>query len=871
MSAREPSVLERNLRALLTRAYEPVVPRATFRLQLRADFDAHVQRRFGPRRAPVPRIGWSRLAAAALILFALGFLLRDVFVFGTPEGPDAILAGGRVAVRSEGQEWRSARIDPRSRSEADAVDLVEAPTYELRTPAGHSARVRHGELELRVEPGSSVAVRAGASDGAVVAVELGAGALELRVGAGESLPLVTPEGPLELAGVRLRAEQGAAPQFAEPGAGWVALTLIEGELRATVGDARRTLRAPRRFWLSAGRVHTEPRADPPPVASGAERRAVGFEPRVSAPAAATGDGEAEPVVLRGRVRGAPEAGADPGAPGPLLSSFEVILLEEKNLPDAALPVRFELADAGGRFALPPQSPGRYTLFVLADGHAVWKQAGLQLGAAPEHAEDVPRVEVDLERGTTVRGVVLRAADGAPVPNAVVLSESDAPVGVLPIDADSLEDFEVVRFVRTGPDGGFELRNVASGTQLLRASGGGLAATWTERFELEGPGPRDGIEIRLGEDGRVEGRVADEFGAPLPGQAVLASCSDFAERRPCLTYRHAITDADGNYSIEGMPGGVLAVLRFGSRESLGAAVAPDMRLTTVRPGGTSRVDFSVRAASPALAGVLVDESGAPVPGRAIWAMPDDSRAGLDSERWQSTSSQEDGSFRFPGLEPGTYQLYVTGRAPAELTSIGTVTHDAGAPRELRLVLGLARLAGQVRARADGSVPQDAAVLLLERVGADVRLVGKALVSRDGTFVIEDVPAGLYDLVAVAGGADNLAHGALESLAVVPGDRIEDLDFELAPGAAVEVEVRLGSPGGAPGAGARIEFFDAGGRLVPLCESNAADARGLQRVPGVALGSWTVEVSLAGYERARVAFDVLAPGAQRVPVVLLPRAR
>ena len=73
-----PEVLERNLEALLKRAYVPAVPRDSFRRALVADFTARAcasdspgPRDAGPRI--LPRLRLVALAAAAVVLGLLGF------------------------------------------------------------------------------------------------------------------------------------------------------------------------------------------------------------------------------------------------------------------------------------------------------------------------------------------------------------------------------------------------------------------------------------------------------------------------------------------------------------------------------------------------------------------------------------------------------------------------------------------------------------------------------------------------------------------------------------------------------------------------------------------------------------------------------
>src|SRR5262249_38433538 len=150
------------------------------------------------------------------------------------------------------------------------------------------------------------------------------------------------------------------------------------------------------------------------------------------------------------------------------------------------------------------------------GFALARRTGLELGSGKP-----VEVELQLERGTTVRGTVLDARTGKGISGAVVLSESDAPLKVLPIDRAALEELGFVRFALSGPGGAFGLAGVGRGRQILRASEGGLSVGWAEPFELEGAAPLAGVEIRMPPGGAVEGEVRDERGAARAGMVVLA--------------------------------------------------------------------------------------------------------------------------------------------------------------------------------------------------------------------------------------------------------------------------------------------------------------------------------------------------------------
>ncbi len=723
MSERE-NVLEHNLRRLFARAWVPVAPRESFRRECEREFSGRAALRYGSARQA--KRAWYRdpaqvalAAVAAVLIVALGLsILLHAWTPSSEEHGDyrSFVALGNVALREGGGDWQDVVV-PRDQALAD-LGRPEMP-LEVVTPTSASARLALGAGMLEVGPGWSrfSAQRAERA-------QLDAGSLSTELAAAQTLRVDTLAGGVELEGARaaLAYETGPEPILR--------VEVFGGIARVEDQPQWRTLGAGESARLRSGRVLVQPTAA---VETAEARSEVA---RASAdPAAPTTTG-AEPPALTGFVA-VQVVGPDGGLQSAPLKRYRALLLEDVALPKGAMPEVLEVEDGGGRFAFQTVAPGTYTIFVQAEGYAMARRAGLELGSGAPVA-----IELQLERGTTVRGTVLDARTGKGVSGAVVVSESDAPVKVLPIDREALEELGFVRFALSGPGGAFELADVERGRQILRASEGGLSVGWAEPFELEGAAPLSGLEIRLPPGGAVEGEVRDELGNARPGMVVLASCTDFTKPRPCLSYKQVRTDEQGHYLIDGLPPGTAAVLLFGEPANLRGHEAPDLRLTVVRAGATSVVDFAPALRTLRLEGKVVERDGSPLPGRSLWTLPSGSEP--TESNLVSTTTRADGTFVFEGLEPGPREIYLSIHSPPEMVRLAQVDVLPSGSEPVRLEAGSASVGGKVLSAATLDPVHGGEVLLLER--ATNRFAGKVLLGEDGSFLFDHVHPGSYDVIA-----------------------------------------------------------------------------------------------------------------------------
>jgi len=182
----------------------------------------------------------------------------------------------------------------------------------------------------------------------------------------------------------------------------------------------------------------------------------------------------------------------------------------------------------------------------------------------------------------------------------------------------------------------------------------------------------------GESGRISGHVRDDEGRPVAGMVVEAESGH--RLGASGSYRYAVTDADGRYEIT-----VVAArhqVRAGGRSWQTAADGPTFGRTRVE-------DVVVRAGASVSEVDLVLHRGGAL--RGVVSPAEDARGAririapaTASEDVRTIGSTDDGgSFRIQGLEPGTW--FVAATSGEKLSPWTRVEIEPGAERELELGL------------------------------------------------------------------------------------------------------------------------------------------------------------------------------------------
>ena len=366
--------------------------------------------------------------------------------------------------------------------------------------------------------------------------------------------------------------------------------------------------------------------------------------------------------------------------------------------DPTLPAPTEaVTGADGSYAVSGISAGDWEAEVGADGFASVRQAFSASGSG------IVEVDVELPIGGTIEGTVRRVSTGVPI--------ADATITVFPADGPPVQ-------ATTDLVGRYSIADLAPGEATVNA-----AATESELVPGEtavavvGGAVANG-DIELGLASNVVGRVTDDAGAPVPGLLV--------HRIVAGAPVPAITDAEGRYSLPGVPPGEHEI-SFG-----GGAIS---RQVTVDGEGTD-VDLDVVIDGATVTGRVVDRDGSPVGDLPVGLFVGDDLVTV-------ASTDPAGAFRVVVLEGGTYAVRVAGDAfgstETSLVSDGDADVDLG-----DLAPGGSSLAVDITV---GGVSVDAVEAVLSHRGSSV---GITAVGTSGRAQFENVEPGEYLLVAAAAG-------------------------------------------------------------------------------------------------------------------------
>jgi protocatechuate 3,4-dioxygenase beta subunit len=826
----DPTILERNLSALFSRAYVPVRADTAFRARLTERLTRELAGDVAPPRPHAWRA--SRIAAAVLLL--VGLALAAWFATqrtGSSTSRESLLARGETAVREDAADgWRSLTELESSRGielAAGRIDIATAPTSQARVWLGSA-----GRADAATSTALAIAV---GTQPAVHELDLESGSI--------SLERYTPEGRFEIATAhgRLVLEHGALS--IESGADAVRARLTSGVAWLDTSPGRTLLGLASDVYLRDGRIVTAPQPglDGTTLASG-DRSSVSTLPSTSGvPVDPTPDA----AQLSGVVR---VADGDT-----LPESFAVTLLREVRLPDVSHPERHAFDGTRGRFELADVLPGTYRVFVEARGFAVWQLDGPIVLEA--HA--APALDVTLDRGVTVRGRVIDADTRRPIEGAVVLSETDAPSQIIPFTSDAEWMKPWLALARTGPDGRFEFHALSRRSQLLRATHAGFGASWSKRFD---PSESE-IEIALTPGGTVFGRVAHADGRPRAGAVVIASYMSTDTVNACMSYGMAISDADGAFSIADLAPGMYVVLHAPGVEDA-EHIDPLVIQVRVERGRSTEVALPGRQRGTRLTGRVLTADGSPLGGADIMVQ---ARTARGADDWRAERTHADGDFAFAGLAPATYQVFVGRGLGQNFVWEGDVEVPDVPEHRIEMRLDGGSITGDVRdAGSRAGLARAVLILEVERERT-FEFCGRGFTDAHGRFEFPHLRAGNYRVHAYAtSGRYGPEHTA--DLWVGPNESVRDVEIALAPGAALKIHVH--DAAGAPVARVEIGLVDRDGAVVQHTQDDVTDAHGELAIPGIRPGRWTVRVETRGFAPASVPIELTAGEERVLDVPLTP---
>jgi len=350
-------------------------------------------------------------------------------------------------------------------------------------------------------------------------------------------------------------------------------------------------------------------------------------------------------------------------------------------------------------------------------------------------------------------------------------------------------------------------------------------------------PRDRSAVAQKGTGVIRGTVvAGDTGRPLRrAQISVAGIGLGQDAR-----RSTSTGVDGSFTVKDLPaaryrvtvtrGGYLQ-LEYGQRRP-----GEQGRPIQLADGQViEKIDFALPRMG-GISGRITDENGEAIEGVSVYAMRSlffEGRRRLVPVSGTSVRTDDEGSYRIPRLEPGTYQVMASTKETWTVVQSGqdtlfgympTYYPGIATPAEARRVrIGLGEQVAAIdmslipgrAAKVSGSAidsqgkPFTRVSLSEEIRGLNFASFGggpSAPVAADGSFTIRDVPPGEYSLQAStqAGAAETQPEAALQ-MVVVAGNDIEGLMLVGSSGGTVSGKV-VSEDGPLPATGVRISVAE-----------------------------------------------------------------
>ncbi|MEJ7597034.1 MAG: carboxypeptidase regulatory-like domain-containing protein [Kofleriaceae bacterium] len=377
--------------------------------------------------------------------------------------------------------------------------------------------------------------------------------------------------------------------------------------------------------------------------------------------------------------------------------------------------RTQKTDAKGEATLAPITPGWVSVQATAPGFAP-ATATASVGSSGATG----RLAIRLRKGFTVSGRVV--------------DEGGKPIAKARITARGLAwtrpDDDATGSVSTDAKGKFTIAALPAGTHMVTVVDEVHAPATSAPFVIADK-PVTDLEITMKEGGVIAGIVLDTAQKPVPFATVRVAGQ--GEQLWSVMARQATSDEAGAFQLRGLTRTKLQV-RAESDSAASKLVPVDLTEQVAKRDLKLVLDVA-----GSIAGVVVDEKGAPVPEVSVNVFPDMLKgASLDMAAIGAMSSaitDGAGAFSVNGLPDGPYKVWAARANSGREWGQHGVAAKSG-DKHVRLVLAaFGGIKGKIAIAGADQPPKVAMV----RIGSKA-----ATPAYDGVFELKDVAAGKWDV-------------------------------------------------------------------------------------------------------------------------------
>jgi len=376
------------------------------------------------------------------------------------------------------------------------------------------------------------------------------------------------------------------------------------------------------------------------------------------------------------------------------------------------------------------------------------------------------------------------------------------------------------------EGFYEITSLPKGTYRVVAS-------WSvtgEKVPRTVSAPASGVDFvfKAPFEVKIVGICTDPEGVPVQGAVVSV-----IGRSPVTTR----TDKSGEYSLVTKTLSWWGTLYLRAWKEGYRRCEESLSLKGEEGGGSFRVDFVLRPieGSGEIQGILINEEGEPVAGEVVYLSSPTARIN------KSARSSQEGFFSFKGLEPAKdYTLAVFPRKTYKDLRKRGIEVLEGETVRVELVLEFAQLGSIEGIALDAEGRPLGGFLFRVRSTQSWSQDIKVVTAPDGTFAVEEVPAGeiMFDTRASP-------HYSIRGLRLRSGERKQvRLVFGVGD---LRVEGVVRSSEGRPVAGVRVSlaWVRTEGELTSsVLRTTVTDNRGWYRMTGLAPGKYVVTADVVG---------------------------